>query len=349
MKLVSRGMFKRPDKVSTNFQNSSSREESILIKQEKKEFEINIDQETKEPFIIAIGGGKGGIGKSFFASNLGVSLAQKGNRVALLDLDFGAANLHSCLGVTAPKKGIYDLIQSPNEQDLSLFSTKTDIKNLTLFAGGQEFAQQIKLQSTEKTNLINRIKTMPADYVILDLGAGTHINTLDFFIFSNLGIVIVVPEPTSIENAYVFLKSIFFRKIQSIAQSIDDKALSKTLIQNLINPENSESPIHQLQVFAQENPELGEKFLTLLNSGGLSIIMNQVRTKMDRDLGASMCRICEQYFGIKPSFLGSTEFDDDVWKSVRTRRSLVSDFPHSRAASNINAIAKKIVEECRHG
>src|SRR5438874_2646824 len=61
--------------------------------------------------VIAVGGGKGGIGKSLIASNLAIELARRGKRVVLLDADLGGANLHTCLGVELPKKSISDFVE----------------------------------------------------------------------------------------------------------------------------------------------------------------------------------------------------------------------------------------------
>jgi flagellar biosynthesis protein FlhG len=347
MKSVSRGMFKRPDKViqiegnkeqNYSFTSSATIAHNELFTSLKRPDNPSLSS----PQIISIGGGKGGIGKSFFASNIGASLAKLGCRVALLDLDFGAANLHSCLGVTNTQCHIQNLINARDDEDFSNFGIPTSIPNLTLFAGGHEFLQQISLQNVDKIKLLSRIRKLNADYVILDLGAGTHINTLDFFIFSHTGIVIVVPEPTSIENAYVFLKSVFFRKVQSIAKAFDRDHLSDKLIQRLMDPHNQEPPINELKKFAQDHPELGQKFIDLLKKTNFSIIMNQVRSKMDHELGNSMSQICEKYFGILPTFLGSAEFDDQVWKSARIRKTLVSDFPNSPTSYNILKIAQKI-------
>ena len=69
---------------------------------------------TKE--IWAIGGGKGGVGKSFVAGNLGILLAQRGFRVILADLDLGGANLHTWLGVNTPEQGVSEFVDRQVEQ-----------------------------------------------------------------------------------------------------------------------------------------------------------------------------------------------------------------------------------------
>ena len=83
--------------------------------------------------IWAFGGGKGGVGKSFVAGNLGILLAQNGHSVILADLDLGGANMHTWLGVNSPKKSISEFIER-EEQDIKkkffLTSIRKNLKNL---------------------------------------------------------------------------------------------------------------------------------------------------------------------------------------------------------------------------
>ena len=65
--------------------------------------DLNTDQ---GPRVWAIGGGKGGVGKSVIAVNLAATLAGKGNRVVLVDADLGGANLHTLLGMPNPKANL---------------------------------------------------------------------------------------------------------------------------------------------------------------------------------------------------------------------------------------------------
>ncbi len=295
------------------------------------------------PKIISVGGGKGGIGKSFFSANIAICLAKLGHKVAIVDLDLGAANLHTCLGVPCPKIGIFDFVNNRVE-NLSEIGVPCGVPNLTLYGGGQEFWQQVRPQSVQKIRLISKLQKLDADYVLLDLGAGTHVNTLDFFIFSHAGIVVVVPEPTSIENAYVFLKSVLVRKLQSILKAVRQEGASEQLLAQLSDPKSSLPPYTLLHTFAQNYPESGQKILQLIQMTHLGIVMNQVRTKADADIGQSMTQICKRYFGFSAEFLGAAGFDDAVWKSVRSRKPLCAEVSDSEAARNIQEIAEAIAE-----
>ncbi|WGL61304.1 P-loop NTPase [Pigmentibacter sp. JX0631] len=312
---------------------------------------ISSDKVTKQgqknsptPQIISIGGGKGGIGKSFLSANICVRLAALGYKVSVVDLDLGAANLHTCLGVPTPQKGISDFIHG-NVSSLEETGISCCLPNLTLYGGGQEFWQQIKPQSSQKIKLISKLQELEADFVFLDLGAGTHIHTLDFFIFSHGGILVVAPEPTSIENAYVFMKSVLYRKIQSICKAFEiEEEVESELLRKISNPKSTETPFSQIINFAQKNKEVGKQIKDMIEATNIGIIMNQVRTKEDRDLGESMSVICNRYFGFSAQFLGSTRYDDAVWKSVRVRRPLIIDYPLSTIAVNINHITDRIIK-----
>jgi flagellar biosynthesis protein FlhG len=295
------------------------------------------------PRLIAIGGGKGGIGKSFISANIGIALARQGFRVALVDLDFGAANLHTCLGVNRPKADLFDFINNKVE-NLEDIATQTTVPNLILFGGGQEFWQQVRPHSAQKIRIISRLQKLDVDYVIMDLAAGTHTTTQDFFIFSHMGIVVVVPEPTSIENAYVFLKGVLCRRLETIVKSIRKEEAAAELLRSLQeNPKSSMPPFLKLQEFAARDPEVGARVLELIQRSQIGIVVNQTRTKSDVDIGQSMKIICGRYFGFSAEFLGPTSYDDSVWKSVRARRPLHADYPESNALLDLKELTKNLV------
>jgi flagellar biosynthesis protein FlhG len=84
----------------------------------------------KEGKIWAIGGGKGGTGKTFISSAMGTCLAGKGKKVVLIDIDIGGANLHSFLGITRPKKSLTDFFEAG--ASLNKLAVKTGIENMSL-------------------------------------------------------------------------------------------------------------------------------------------------------------------------------------------------------------------------
>jgi flagellar biosynthesis protein FlhG len=165
--------------------------------------------------IISVGGGKGGVGKSILSIGLGAALARSGRSTVLVDLDLGAANLHTYLGIHGRTPTIADFIlnKAPSLESLIV---ETSERNLGLISGAEFVPGITNPAHWMKLKLIRRLRELPADCVIIDLGAGVHFNTLDFFGISDRGIVITAPEPGAVMNAYSFVKGALFRKLQGI-------------------------------------------------------------------------------------------------------------------------------------
>ena len=145
--------------------------------------------------IWAVGGGKGGVGKSLLTANLSICLALMNFKVIVIDLDLGGANLHTCLGVPIPEKTLSDYL-TKKIRNLSELVTPTPIENLSIISGAQDNTGIANLKQMHKNKLLSKLGDLDADYIILDLGAGTTYNTLDFFIYADKGILTSLTEPT---------------------------------------------------------------------------------------------------------------------------------------------------------
>lgn len=165
--------------------------------------------------IIAVGGAKGGIGKSIFAANLGMQLCAQGFRTAMVDLDLGGSNLHIYLGLNQiPQTTLNDFI---NRKIATLHEAVVRPEHgPMLIAGnnGELGAANIPFQT--KMRLIDNIRKLNADYVILDLGGSTDFNTLDFFLAADLGIVLTTLDQPAYLEAYAFIKTALQRKLHRL-------------------------------------------------------------------------------------------------------------------------------------
>lgn len=165
--------------------------------------------------IIAVGGGKGGVGKSILSIALSVGLARRGQNVVIADLDLGAANLHTYMGIFQKTPSLADFILS-KKSSLDSIMVDTSVKNLRLISGSQFVPGMANPAHWTKIKLMRHLQAIEADTLIIDLGAGVHFNTLDFFGLSDRGIVVTMPEPGAVMNAYSFLKGALFRKLQNV-------------------------------------------------------------------------------------------------------------------------------------
>ena len=122
--------------------------------------------------VIAIASGKGGVGKTSLTANLGVAMAKMGYATVAMDMDLGGSNLHSFLGLPNRFPGIGDFLKAGNKE-LEAFLVSTDIPHLKFLSGDGRTPFLANISYARKVRLISDIKKLPADYIFLDLGAGT--------------------------------------------------------------------------------------------------------------------------------------------------------------------------------
>ena len=286
--------------------------------------------------IWAIAGGKGGTGKSFLASNIGIALANQGKKVLLIDADLGCANLHSCLGLDYPEATLSDLLKG-RIQKIEEAIVPTEIPNLGLISGAQDILDIANPKHSQKMRLLRQIRGLEMEYIILDLGSGTAFNILDFFLIADQGILAVLPEPTSIENVYRFMKSIFYRRFRKLTKEKSIREIISVAMDQK-NERGIKSPYDLIEHVEQIDAGIGGQLKSEMSGLRPKLIVNQVRSKDDITLGFSMRSSCSRYFGITVEYLGYVEYDDHVWQAAKKRRPLLSEYPMSNSARGIESI-----------
>jgi flagellar biosynthesis protein FlhG len=296
----------------------------------------------KQCKVWAVGGGKGGVGKSLVTANTSICLALMGYKVVTVDLDLGGANMHTCLGIPIPEKTLSDYIQKKVGSIKDLL-VPTPIKNLHIISGAQDDLGIANLKQMHKNKILSKLNELDADYVLLDLGAGTTLNTLDFFISADKGVLVILPEPTSIENTYRFIKSVYHRRLKMIEDLLDIQPLINQAMNAKISAPQS-TPVDVVKRVMEINPEMGMKLQAEIAKFRPKIIMNQVRSQNDIDIGFSIQSVCKRYFGINIDYVGYLDYDPSVWQSVKKRKPLLMEFPNSKLVNNFDKIVHKMLE-----
>lgn len=308
---------------------------------------VNIPSRTlsslpaSETFIWAVGGGKGGIGKTLLTSNMAVYLSWLNKRVVVIDMDLGGANLHTSLGVQSPKRTLSDLVLGRVE-DIHELIQKTPIKNLELISGAQDSIGIANMRHMHKTRLIRKFREINADFILLDLGAGTGLNTLDFFLLADQKIVVVTPEPTSIENGYRFIKAAFYRMLRSCTHSPYVRQLIETAM-DLKNTRGINTPRDLLNEVSRLSPADGLELQQRMEQFTISLVVNMIRVKNEADIGRNIQLVCERYFGMKVHHMGYLPYDNAVWQSIRRRTPFILDAPNSTAVTHLEEILRGLI------
>lgn len=297
-------------------------------------------QNDARKVIWTIGGGKGGSGKSFITANIGICLSKLGARVILIDADLGGANLHTFLGISPPAVSLSDFIKRRVSR-LQEVLIPTAIPNLQLLTGAQDLLNAADAKSVQKRKLLRSIQNLKGDYILVDLGGGNSLSVLDFFLMSDGGILVVTPEPTSIENTYRFLKSAFYRRLKQSASSHPVKALIDGAMDGK-NEMGIKNPYDLIEAVRRINEEDAKRMVEEVEIFHPNLILNQVRSKKDIEIGFSIRSACRKYFGLHLHYLGYVVYDQDVSHSIRRRRPLVLENARSRAAQCVTEIASKL-------
>ena len=227
--------------------------------------------------------------------------------------------------------------------DINDLLVSTPIKNLQIISGAQDELGIANLRQMHKNKILSKLGDLDADYVLLDLGAGTSYNTLDFFISADKGALVILPEPTSIENTYRFIKSVYHRRLKMIEELLDIQPLiNQAMNSKLSTPQNT--PVELVKKVIEINPEMGQKLQREISKFRPKIIMNQVRSQNDIDIGFSIQNVCKRYFGINIDYVGYLDYDASVWQSVKKRRPLLMEFPNSKLVNNFDRMVQKMLD-----
>ncbi len=294
-----------------------------------------------QSIIWAIGGGKGGVGKSMFAANIAVGLAKFGKKVIVVDTDLGGANLHSYLGIETPKVTIYDFfLRKASTLDELLLDTSID--GLKILPGSNEIVGMANPRYFTKLKFMRHIQQLQADYVLLDVGAGTSYNTLDLFAMADTGIVVTIPEKPAIESAYGFIKASIYRKLLTVFQK--DLKLHD-LIDQARNPVNEEGirNVHELLQSAKEiSPESVAELESTLRAIDLRIVVNFVQNNHEGAIGPKMVELVKRHLSISPEYIGSIPFSGKVRESLTKQTTLLMEDSEDEASAALVFAARKL-------
>ncbi len=292
--------------------------------------------------ILPIGSGKGGVGKSLLATNLSIALGEAGKRVVLADLDLGASNLHTMLGMRTVSKGIGTFLTASKVpfQDIVL---PTEYPGLSFIPGDAELPGLANLKSGQKRKLVRNLLSLDADYLVLDLGAGTPASTIDFFLLSRSGIIITTPSLTAILNAYLFLKNAVFRimyaafkKETRAFEYLEELRRDGGALQRVFIPKI-------LSRIKKEDPESHKKYMELAEHFRPRLVLNMLDDPQDAEKAGKLRRSSREYLDVELEHLGIIYRDELQDTALGSRLPINRYKPTSVLSQAVYRIAEKVL------
>ena len=293
--------------------------------------------------IIAVASGKGGVGKSLVAANLAIALTLVNKKVILADLDLGGSNLHLILGEHVGTRGIGTFLNN-GKTKLDQISYPTAWKGLSFIPGEAELPGAANVTVPSKRRLVKALSNLDTDYLILDLGAGTNFNTVDFFLLSGCGILVATPTLTSTLNAYLFLKNAVFRILSS---SYKRDSPVHSYMEDLRKDGTSLQRIHVnklLDSIRTMDPQVYDKYREKAEHLRPSLIMNMLDDPRDVSRSHRLRISTREYLGIEMDSLGVIYRDQMQDSAQRSNLPIIAYKPQAVLSQAIFRIADKIID-----
>lgn len=156
--------------------------------------------------VIAVTGGKGGVGKTNMACNMAIAMRRMNKRVIVFDADLSLANVDVLLGLT-PRQNLSHVISGEKTVQDILITGPEGIQIIPGGSGVEELSQLAPDQMERLFNSFTNLQPEP-DVFIIDTAAGIHPNVLQFLMAANQTIVVTTPEPPAYTDAYALIKTL---------------------------------------------------------------------------------------------------------------------------------------------
>ena len=241
--------------------------------------------------MIAVASGKGGVGKTWFAITLAHALARRGMHTLLFDADLGLANVDIQLGLM-PKHDLGNVISG--RLTLNQAAARLEETGFDIIAGRSGSGSLANIPTSRLHGLGEDLVLLATSYdkVILDLGAGVERTVRNFTRNVGMCIVVATDEPTSLTDAYAFIK-----------------------------------------VTHMERPD-----------ADIRVVINMANSTREGDRTyVTLRKACEGFLKFTPPLLGLIRRDPKVREAIRSQTSLLTRYPNSEAAVDVEAVAENLV------
>jgi len=283
--------------------------------------------------VFAIGGGKGGVGKTILTASLGVGLAALEHKTIIVDADLGGANLHTCMGILEPKYTFYDFysLQRDKLEDILL---DTPVEYLKLISGACGTLGLANPRYSQKRRFISQLRRLDADFILLDLGAGSSYNVIDFFIAADQGVLVTTPEPMAIQETFNFLKISLLRKF--IREFKDNSQAMDILERDVINqPGRMNRTMNEIiEEISSVDIAVAERISGFLARFSPKLILNMVHDHNEIKEGDSFVTAAQELLSVECDYIGYVDYDDTVRTSVKKLKPHILQNPKSKASKS---------------
>ncbi|MDP3275170.1 MAG: helix-turn-helix domain-containing protein [Deltaproteobacteria bacterium] len=284
--------------------------------------------------VIAVGGAKGGVGRSVVAAGIAVYLAQLGRKVLVVDGHPYAPQLARAFGCAVESRE-----RAPWQ------SLGTDPRGIESAVPNVRVLQTYSEHATVAGATLRRPREIAAisgaDHVVLDLGAGSQPAVLDAMLDVDAQVLVTLAEPAAVEAVYRWIRHAYARALHHALKAFP--VATATLRQVIETQLGAPAPLLLARAIEQADSAAASVVRHELAMLSPWLVVNASRSRVDLDLGESMRILAKQQLGVELTFLGHVEFDESVSLTARRRRPLMVEAPGAKSSRNLERLARRLV------
>jgi flagellar biosynthesis protein FlhG len=284
--------------------------------------------------VIAVGGGKGGVGRTLVASGLAVFIAQLGKKVVLVDGHAFAPTLALSFGVVRTDGTAPPWVVPATD----VRGAETVVPNLRVLSANTELGAVPGLALRRPQEIA---RASGADQCVVDLGFGVGSACIDAMLDADAMVLVTTPEPVAVEAVYRFLRHAYAR---ALVRRLKGHPVEQDAVHKAVRAAGGPPlPPRLAESVARVSRAGAEAAWSTLARLRARLVVNESRSRTDLDLGESMAVLARHRLGVAVEYLGHVEHDDAVALAARRRRPLLVDAPAARASRNLERIARRLL------
>ena len=314
----------------------------------------------KKMRILPIASGKGGVGKTVVAANLGLALASLGYKVIMMDADLGIPNLDLRLGVGHIEHTLDDFLKSKGEpgrvDSLSQILTEIPGSPGAKFIAGGSMPGMANLKYQKKQRLFRHLSVLEADFLLIDLSPGINYNTLDAYLQGldedepssrREGIIVTNPDPAATKDARTFINCTICRQLQ---RKFHKNSLVQHYLRRASDPKDGHigSMLDVIDCLGQEDPVTAKRVEDELERFEVKLLINRIRDKWTADrIAEDIISFSQHLLKVKVEYLGYIESSIYVEQATIGNKPFVTKFPYCKPSREILEIARRLSSDRR--
>jgi flagellar biosynthesis protein FlhG len=271
---------------------------------------------------------------------MGVALARAGRSVIVVDANLAAPNLHDYLGIKAPACTLFDVLEGQAKLSDALIPTsEPQMRYLSCVSDELGMADLGPGRQQEMAECLSRLD---ADHVLIDGGSGVSFSVLDFFNLADEAVVVVSPDPVSMQCSYGFIRNSIYRRVQKMFGSRQEVDSALREMRQSASAAKPRTMTDFLDLLRQSASEAVQSIAAMVDAWHPLMLVNMATAEQDQRIAEIIQSAARKFLNIDMQFCGLVQFDPTVRRSAQRINLLDCSDADCPSARQIRQIALRL-------